>query len=220
MSAARGRAVLATVLAIAAAGLLAGCGGGGGAATGSPPGAATVSSQGSETTAGSAPAATPTPSAAARPSPAAITRADRTTHELPTPHGRQRVDGGWATPTGAVESFASAYINWTAATVAPRLRALARASVGQARAAVTAQASEVARDGELRRGGIANAGTVEAIGPVAGARDRYAVVTRERTTAASSAAYRGLRPAWHVALATVTRLPGGLWVLSAWQPEN
>ena len=181
---------------IAAAALVAGCGGG-------------------------RPSTTPSPSPAhAGPSSAAITRADRTTHELPTPHGRQQVDGGWATPTRAVEGFASAYINWTAATVAPQLRALARVSVGQARAAVTAQAAEVVGDGELRRGGIANAGTVEAIGPVAGARNRYAVVTRERTTATSAAAYRGLRPAWHVALATVVQLPGGLWVLSGWQPEN
>ena len=50
--------------------------------------------------------------------------------------------------------------------------------------------------------------------------DQYAVVTRERTTAANTSAYRGLAPAWHVSLATVTQVSGGLWVLSAWQPEN
>ena len=203
------------VATVAVTALVAGCGGG----RPSPTSSTTSAAASASTTTSNAPS--PSPSATrGGPSSAAITRADRTTHELPTPHGRQRVAGGWATPIRAVEGFASVYINWTAATVAPQLRALARASVGQARAAVTAQAAEVARDGELRRGGIVNAGTVEAIGPVAGSRDRYAVVTRERTTATSSAAYQGLRPAWHVALATVMRLPGGLWVLSGWQPEN
>jgi hypothetical protein len=199
--------LVAAVLVAALA--LAGCGGGA-RPVASPP---TPAQPGAPTPA----AATP---AAADASRTAIARADRTTHELPTPHGPERVDGGWPTPAQAVEGFTARYINWSAATVASRLRALARASIGQARAAVSEQASEVARDGELRRGGIANAGTVEAIGPIAGARDRYAVVTRERTTASSSAAYQGLRPAWHVALATVTRLPDGLWVLSGWQPEN
>ncbi|MGH2927139.1 MAG: hypothetical protein ACRDL8_02940, partial [Solirubrobacteraceae bacterium] len=110
--------------------------------------------------------------------------------------------------------------NWTAATVSQRLQALADVSVGQARSAMELAAGETARDYELRHGGIANQGVVEAVAPVRGSADRYAVVTRERTTASNSSAYRGLRPAWHVSLATVTRIRGGLWVLSAWQPEN
>ena len=116
--------------------------------------------------------------------------------------------------------FATTYINWTAATVAARLRALAQVSVGQARAAMALAAAQVRDDGTLARAGIGNAGVVEAIGPVRGQSDQYAVVTRERTTAADSGAYAGLQPAWHVALATVTRIAGGLWVLSAWQPES
>ena len=165
------------------------------------------------------PATTPTTPATATPSAATLARARRV-HELPTPHGRQTVAGGWRTPAAAIEAFAVTYINWTAATVAPRLRALAESSVGQARAAVTEQAAEADRDGELQRGEIANAGSVEAIGPLAGSADRFAVVTRERTTATASTAYRGLAAAWHVAIATVTRRPDGLWVLSGWQPEN
>ena len=60
---------------------------------------------------------------------------------------------------------------------------------------------------------------MEAIAPVRRRSDQYAVVTRERTTASNTDAYQGLAPAWHVAVATVTRVRG-LWVLSAWQPEN
>ena len=116
--------------------------------------------------------------------------------------------------------FASTYINWTATTVSARLQALAEVSVGQARSAMSLAASETAHDDELHRGGIANSGLVEAIAPVRGHTDQYAVVTRELTTAANTGAYRGLAPAWHVSLATVTHVSGGLWVLSAWQPEN
>ena len=116
--------------------------------------------------------------------------------------------------------FATTYVNWTATTVGARLHSLAQVSVGQARSAMSQAAGEAARDVVLRRGGIANSGTIEAIGPVAGRRDAYAVVTRERTSASHDGAYRGLSPAWHVAVATVTRVSGGLWVLSGWQPEN
>jgi hypothetical protein len=46
------------------------------------------------------------------------------------------------------------------------------------------------------------------------------VVTREQTTATNTTAYEGLRPAWHVALATAVRMGDGTWVLSRWQPES
>jgi hypothetical protein len=130
------------------------------------------------------------------------------------------VAGGWRTPTGAVSAFATTYVNWTAATVAARLRGLSQASVGQARAVTARAAAEVASDRELHEGGLANDGTVESVAPEPGRPNAYVVVTRERTTAARGQAYRGLAPAWHVSLATVTRLPNGLWVLSGWQPEN
>jgi hypothetical protein len=55
---------------------------------------------------------------------------------------------------------------------------------------------------------------------VLGHRYEYAVVTRERTTATDTSAYLGLRPAWHLTLATVSEQQGGGWVLSDWQPEN
>jgi len=150
---------------------------------------------------------------------AKVARADQT-HEVPTPAPGQRVAGGWRRPTDAVYVFATQYINWNSQDVSVRLRALARVCVRQARAAVTQAATGTASDYELKQGGLANAGTVEAIAPVAGQPHEYAVVTRERTTATRSADYQGLAPAWHLALATVTQLKGGLWVLSDWQPES
>lgn len=151
--------------------------------------------------------------------PAAPSAAAQRTHELPTPAPAPTVAGGWRSPAEAVQEFATAYVNWNYRTVSPHLRALSEVSVGQARSMLAMAAAEVGRDGELRRGRIANSGVVEAIGPVRGRNGQYAVVTRERTTAANTNAYQGLAPAWHVALATVTRVRG-LWVLSAWQPES
>ena len=100
------------------------------------------------------------------------------------------------------------------------MRALAAASIGQARSALALAAAQTAGDYELKRGGIANHGTVEAVAPMPASRSRYLVVTRESTTATSSAAYQGLRPAWHVALATVARMSDGGWILSSWQPQS
>jgi hypothetical protein len=119
-----------------------------------------------------------------------------------------------------VRRFAGAYINWTADSVGRDMIALASASIGQARSALQLAAAQTAGDYELRRGGIANSGTVEAVARLPGSRNQYVVVTRESTTATADAAYRGLRPAWHVTIATVARLPGRGWVLSGWQPES
>ena len=100
------------------------------------------------------------------------------------------------------------------------MRALSNGSVGQARAATALAAAETANDYELARGGVSNHGKVEAITRLAEHRNQYLVVTRELTTANDTTVYQGLRPAWHLALATVTRLPGRQWVLSGWQPET
>ena len=166
----------------------------------------------------------PGPSATQPTSPPLVAQADRT-REVPTPARRQSVVGGWRTPAQAVAVFAATYVNWTAATVSVRLRALAEVSVGQARAAMLLAAAETAGDYELHRSGVANRGTVEAVAPLPASPGRYVVVTREQTTSAAGGTYRGLAPAWHVTLATVTRLPvagvaGRLWVLSGWQAES
>jgi hypothetical protein len=119
-----------------------------------------------------------------------------------------------------VRAFAEVYINWDADTVTARLRRLAAGSVGQARSAMELAAAQTAGDYELRRGGIANRGTVEAVAPLSGSSARFIVVTRERTTATLTTAYQGLRAAWHVTLAAATRLGPGRWVVSGWQPES
>lgn len=155
-------------------------------------------------------------STTARPSKVAV--ANRT-HEYPAaPAPRQTVIGGAPGAAAAVRAFATAYINWTARTVAPDMLALAAESIGQARSATELAASETASDYELRRGGIANSGTVEAVAPIAGG--RWVVVTRERTTATATDAYQGLAPAWHVTVAGATEIAPGRWVVSGWQPEN
>ena len=127
---------------------------------------------------------------------------------------------GAPTAVAAVRAFAAAYINWSYATVAGDLRRLAAASVGQARSAMALAAVQTAGDYELRRGQVSNRGTVEAVAPQAGRPDRYVVVTEELTTAAASTAYQGLQAAWHVALATVVRQPGGHYAVSAWDPQS
>lgn len=151
---------------------------------------------------------------------AAIART-QTTHELASPTPPETTaQPGAASPEQAVRRFADAYINWTADSVGREMRALAAASVGQARSALQLAAARTGSDYELRRGGIANSGTVEAVAALPASHNRYVVVTRESTTATDSAAYEGLRPAWHVAIATVDRSAHGGWVISGWQPQS
>ncbi|MFZ0387080.1 MAG: hypothetical protein WAL22_15545 [Solirubrobacteraceae bacterium] len=205
----RRRSALAALVAAALATGLVGCSLGG-----------TGPTQSTRSSAAAAAAVDPATSAGDGSSVASVVaRADRT-HEVPTPAGRESVVGGWRNPTDAVYVFATQYINWNSQDVSTRMRALASVSVGQARSAVSAAASETASDDELRQGQVANTGVVEAIAPVIGHRYEYAVATREQTTASGTDAYQGIAPQWHLAVATVTRLAGGLWVLSDWQPEN
>lgn len=117
-------------------------------------------------------------------------------------------------------AFASDYINWTADTVAKDMRELASRSIGQARAATQLAAAQTAGDYELRRDGISNAGSVEAVAPLAGHAGQFIVVTRELTTATATTAYQGLRPAWHVTVATVSQVRPGRWVVSGWEPQS
>lgn len=142
------------------------------------------------------------------------------THEYPSPKPPpETATGASASAEAAVRAFAHAYVNWSADTVAGDMRELAAQSVGQARSAMQLAAAQTASDYQLQQGGISNSGTVEAVAPLSGSRDEYVVVTREQTAATNTTAYQGLRPAWHVTVATVTRLASGVWVVSGWQPE-
>ena len=153
--------------------------------------------------------------------PAKLALAQRT-HELPTkrPPTPPRYAPGSASAVAAVEAFARAYINWNAQTVAGVMAKLAAASIGQARAEMSLAAGQTAGDGELQQAGIANSGTVEAVAPLARTADEYVVVTLESTTATDTNEYQGLRPAWHLTVATVATERTGRWVVSGWQPEN
>jgi hypothetical protein len=159
----------------------------------------------------------PDSGSAAAPSP--VADAERT-HEYPGPAPPRQSAPGSASPVEAVAVFATAYINWTAGTVAADMQTLADRSVGQARSAMELAAAQTGSDYELQRGGIANLGTVEAVAPLQDSPGRYVVVTRERTTASATDAYQGLQPAWHVALASVVKLAPGRWAVSEWQPES
>lgn len=157
---------------------------------------------------------------AARRAPSPVAQANAT-HEYPSPPPpRQTATHPAPDATQAIRAFAAAYINWNAQTVSADMHTLAARSVGQARAAMTLAAAETANDYELQRGGISNSGMVEAVAPLSGRRDEFVVVTRESTAASNTTAYQGLRPAWHLALATVTEQRPGEWLVSGWQPEN
>jgi hypothetical protein len=143
------------------------------------------------------------------------------THEFPPGAvPGQRTAASWRSASAAVAAFAEAYINWTAENVSGDMRWLAARSIGQARSAMQLAAAQTGADYELQRGGIANAGVVEAVAPLPGRRDRYVVVTREMTTATATTAYQGLGSAWHLAVATVSQLSAGRWVVRGWQPES
>jgi hypothetical protein len=120
----------------------------------------------------------------------------------------------------AIRNFAAAYINWNAQTVSGDMTTLAARSVGQARSALQLAAAQTAGDYELKRGGVANHGTVEVVAPLPSGHEQYVVVTRETTTATNTNLYQGLRPAWHVAIATVREIRQGVWALSSWRPES
>ena len=80
-------------------------------------------------------------------------------------------------------------------------------------------AAQTASDYELQRGGIANSGTVEAVAPLAGRRDQYVVVTRERRLPPRRPPTRVCgRPG--TLRSRRSSAAHGRWVVSRWQPEN
>ena len=152
--------------------------------------------------------------------PTALQQAQRT-HEYPSPSPPPETAAApSASAVAAIRAFATSYINWSFQTVSGLMRALARESIGQARSAMVLAAAETANDYELQRGGVSNRGTVEAVAPLFGDRDQYVVVTRELTTATNTTLYQGLRPAWHLTIATVAEIAPGQWAISGWQPES
>ncbi|MDW5595923.1 hypothetical protein VSS74_16360 [Conexibacter stalactiti] len=131
------------------------------------------------------------------------------------------------TATAAVRRFAALYVNWDYRTLTSIQRRLAAMAVGQASAMNARAAARTPGDYELRRGRVTNRGHVVGLSTLptpAGTRERagasertYVLVTVEETT--GSRMYDGLRPSYHVTLATVQRLAGG-WAVSRWEPQS
>ena len=85
---------------------------------------------------------------------------------------------------------------------------------------MTLAAAQTAGDYELRQGGIANSGTVEAVAPLSVARGQYVVVTRESTTAIEHDRLPGPPAGVAPRARDRARAAHRQWVLSGWQPEN
>jgi hypothetical protein len=127
-------------------------------------------------------------------------------------------DAGRTSPKAALARYAEMYVNWTAAGVAANQRKLAAISLGQARAQALQAAASLARDPELTKSAVSNAGSVVAIAHGQGATaGLWVVVTREQTIGKGD--YAGLPPTLHVIYAQLTRTANG-WVVTQWQPEN
>jgi len=125
---------------------------------------------------------------------------------------------GRTSPQAALARYAELYVNWTAAGVAAKQRQLATMSLGQARAQALQAATTLARDPELTKSAVSNAGRVVAIAPGQGAAaGLWVVVTREQTIGKGD--YAGLPPTLHVTYAELTRTTNG-WVVTQWQPKN
>jgi len=125
---------------------------------------------------------------------------------------------GRTSPQAALARYAELYVNWTAAGVAANQRQLAAISLGQARAQAFQAAASLARDPELTESAVSNTGSVVAIALGQGAAaGLWVVVTREQTIGKGD--YAGLPPTLHVIYAQLTRTTNG-WVVTRWQPQN
>ena len=125
---------------------------------------------------------------------------------------------GRPTPEAALERYATAYLNWTAAHVIAIQKQLAAISLGQARAQAQQAAASAGRDPQLATSRVANRGRVIAIAPgQADAAGQWVIVTNEQTTGQGD--YQGLPATLHIIYAQLTNTRHG-WVVSGWQPQN
>jgi hypothetical protein len=122
------------------------------------------------------------------------------------------------TPQAAVDRYARLSLNWTASGLVARERQLAALALGQARAQALQAAAGAARDPELTRSHVTNAGQLIAITPGVGvAAGRWVLVSRETTTGTGD--YAGLPAALHVIYAQVTHTRQG-WTVAQWSPQS
>jgi hypothetical protein len=122
------------------------------------------------------------------------------------------------TPQEALARYAAAYLDWNADNVIRVQRALASISLGQARAQAQQAAATAARDPQLTHRHVANHGQAIAIAPGEhAAAGQWVIVTSEQTTGDGD--YHELPPTLHVIYAQLTHTGRG-WVVSEWQPQN
>ena len=192
------RPAMASLTAVVAAGLLAGCG-----ITNPyqhPHPATTLSTTSTSSTASSAATAT---------NPGEINEGQLPPSPVPAAGGVS------PTPRAALARYAQLYVNWSAGQLTDRGRQLAAISTGQARHQAQALAS---RGPVLARYQVTNHGSVTAIGAGQGAEQgRWVVVTNELTS--GTGPYLGLPATSHVTWATVTATHHG-YVVSAWNPAS
>lgn len=163
------------------------------------------------------------PQARARSTASSTTRAVSQTTQAPghdgpasLPTGRARPSAYSPTPAAALGRYARLYLNWSWTTVASAEQQLAALSQGQAHAQALASAQQP--PAQLARYQVQNAGQLAAIAPGQGPESgKWAVVADERTT--GNGPYEGLPPISEVIWATVARARRG-WIVTGWYPAG
>jgi len=122
-----------------------------------------------------------------------------------------------STPAGAIEQFATLYVNWTWRTLAAHERELAALSVGPARLSEQQAAAAAAGDTTIAQSRVYNSGQIISIARSLTNAKQWVVVTREQTGGNSQ--YDGLQASYHVTLAELAQLTNGGWTVSAWLPQ-
>jgi hypothetical protein len=195
--------------AVAAAGLLAGCG----LSNPYQPSTPSLSSRATATT--STTSASTTPADAGDPAP-------ERSGTIPgaANHAQDRTGAGVGSPTAraAVNRYAELYVNWTAGSLVANQRKLAAISIGAARQQAQQAAASAPTDTTLTADQVSNTGEVVSAQPGAGpATGEWVIVTSEKTLGKGD--YAGLPPAVHVTYAKVAHTDQG-YVISQWTAQN
>ncbi len=193
--------------ALAAAGLLAGCG----ISNPYQPSAPSLSA----TSTSSTTSASTTPADAGDPAPE---RDGTAPAAAPIAQHQVGTSAGSPTARAAVTRYAQLYINWNASDLIADQHNLAAVSIGAARLQAQQAAAHATTDTTLTADHVTNTGQVVSAQPGAGpAAGKWVIVTSEKTLGTGD--YAGLPPAVHVTYAKVTHTNQG-WVISQWAPQN
>ncbi len=123
-----------------------------------------------------------------------------------------------STPAGAINQFATLYMNWTWRTLAADERELAALSVGPARLSEQQAAAAAINDSTIAQSRVVNSGQIISIARSLTNPKQWVIVTREQTGGNSQ--YDGLGASYHVTLAELAHLNNGGWTVSQWLPQT